>query len=300
MQTEKISLQNALGSMLIAAFCFALTGALARILEKYPSVELVFFRNVIGIGFVLYTLRKWPIQKGGKTSLLIFRGLIGTIALYFFFYGVTTIGLAEAITYQQSYPIFLAVITSIFLKEKISNIAWMAILLGFIGLCMVFVPKMSGSLNEVKSHVIGLCNLIFTGMAYLSIRGLAEYYHRNVIVLSFMVCGIVLPIISMILGHYYSNTPFDYLVAPYIPLTLSDLPYFIVFGLAAVVGQIFLTKAMSHPSSGVVGAMGYSNIVFSIIFGVLLGDKMPSFLTFIGIGAIIVSGVLVSLYREQL
>jgi drug/metabolite transporter (DMT)-like permease len=103
-------LRKSLAFMILASFCFAVTGAIARLLkDDYASVQLVLFRNVIGIPFLIYFITKTPIvQKGGRPFLLFFRGFIGTMALYFFFYGVTTIGLPESITYQQSYPIFLA------------------------------------------------------------------------------------------------------------------------------------------------------------------------------------------------
>lgn len=83
-----------------------------------PSVELVFFRNVIGVVFVLLSVSRKPLsQKGGKLTLLIFRGIIGTLALYLFFFAITKIGLAEAITYQQSYPV-LALIGVVVFKEN--------------------------------------------------------------------------------------------------------------------------------------------------------------------------------------
>ena len=160
--------------MLIASFCFALTGACARYLRNdINPIELVLFRNIIGVVFILYSIRKTPVvQKGGKLYLLIFRGVIGTLALYTFFYGISKIGLAIAITYQQSYPVFLAVMAMWFFGERLRNIEWMAVLIGFAGICMIFLPSIDASLLSAKHHFIGISNAIMTGMAYLSIRGL--------------------------------------------------------------------------------------------------------------------------------
>lgn len=96
--------------MLIASFCFALTGACAKVLSDDVSpIQLVFFRNVIGIAYIIWVLsQRKEAYEGGKFGLLVFRGVIGTIALYAFFYGIKHIGLAVAITYQQAYPIFIA------------------------------------------------------------------------------------------------------------------------------------------------------------------------------------------------
>ena len=119
--------------MLGAAFCFSVSGACTKVLGKrISSVELVFFRNIIGVLFVLFTIYKRPlVQVGGKLSLLIFRGVIGTLALYTFFFSITKIGLAEAITYQQSYPIILALLGGYFLKEKLDLKNWLAVFVAY-------------------------------------------------------------------------------------------------------------------------------------------------------------------------
>jgi drug/metabolite transporter (DMT)-like permease len=301
--TNEINKESTLGKhlmyMVIASFAFASSGAIARLLkEDYPSVQLVLFRNIIGITFILYSLNKTkPNQVGGRLWLLIFRGIIGTFALYFFFYGVIKIGLPEAITYQQSYPIFLAAFTAIILGDKLKKLSWLAIFIGFIGLCLIFVPKMNNTSLEIKSHIIGLSNLVMTGLAYLSIRGLSKYYDNRIIVLSFMSCGIILPLISMLIARYYSNPELDFILAEFSPLKNNHILYILALGILSLFGQIYLTKAFSHKETGIIGAMGYSNVVFSIILGVLIGDAMPDFSALVGIILIIISGIIVSVLK---
>jgi drug/metabolite transporter (DMT)-like permease len=292
-------LKKSLLFMILASFCFAITGALARLLkDDYSSVQLVLFRNIIGLPFLLYFIKSTPIiQVGGKPFLLFFRGFIGTIALCFFFYGVTTIGLPESITYQQSYPIFLALVSVLFLGQKINRNGWIAIFMGFIGVCLIFVPKMMSTFMEAKSHIIGMSNLILTGIAYLSIRGLSAYYENKIIVLSFMLCGILFPLLFLGIGEVYQNQNLDFLLGKFMLPKIQHLYLILPLGLVALTGQVFLTKAFSHKNTGLIGAMGYSNVVFSIFFGVLIGDPLPDFLSMIGIFVIIVSGVILSLSK---
>jgi drug/metabolite transporter (DMT)-like permease len=47
--------------------------------------------------------------------------------------------------------------------------------------------------------------------------------------------------------------------------------------------------------AGVVSAISYSNVVFSILIGILIGDKLPDALTFLGMAMIISSGLIISL-----
>ena len=59
--------------MIIACMLFATTGALAKVISAdMPSIEVVFFRNLIGLALIVYSLYKKPAhQKGGHPYLLI-------------------------------------------------------------------------------------------------------------------------------------------------------------------------------------------------------------------------------------
>jgi drug/metabolite transporter (DMT)-like permease len=289
-------LKRGIWYMLMASFSFALTGACARYLRNdINPIELVLFRNIIGVCFILLSIIKVPvIQVGGKSSLLIFRGVIGTLALYTFFYGVSKIGLAISITYQQSYPVFLSVLAAWFFKERLRMAEWLAIILGLIGLCLIFLPSAELSTIHSRNHVIGLTNALMTGLAYLSIRGLSAIYDHRVIILSFMLSGIVLPLISLSLGTFISAPYLDFLMDDFDMPKFSNLPAIMLLGVAALVGQIYLTKAFSYQKTGVIAAVGYSNIVFSILFGVILGDGIPDLMSFLGIILIILCGIIVS------
>ncbi|MFN4084332.1 MAG: DMT family transporter [Spirosomataceae bacterium] len=287
------SLQKGVLFMVIASFCFALTGAAARKLGDHLSaVELVLFRNLIGVVFVLVTLTRRPlVQVGGKMGLLIFRGIIGTLALFLFFFAITRIGLAEAITYQQSYPIFLALFSFYWLGERLLPRQWWAIVIGFAGICCIFIPQMSLDWKSGQQHLLGLMNAWMTALAYMSIRQLSGYYDNRAIILSFMLSGIVLPAFSLGLGPI----PGWEAVFPSFTLPLfQDLPWILLLGGAALVGQVYLTKAFAHGKAGLISVAGYSNILFSVLFGWLLGDSIPGAMTWLGITLIVWSGVSVA------
>ena len=68
--------------MLISAFSFALMGAFTKILvdDGIPSIEIVFFRNLMGFTILMFVMHKYiPQIIGKKFGLLVFRGLIGFI-----------------------------------------------------------------------------------------------------------------------------------------------------------------------------------------------------------------------------
>lgn len=282
--------------MLISAVSLALMSSFAKVLTSHlPTIEIVFFRNCIGIAILLVSFYKLPLnQKGGRPFLLFFRAAIGLLAMLSFFYNIANITLADAVTYSRMSPIFTAIFAMWFLKEHIGIKGWFAIALGFTG--MLFVMQPDGFVFET-SHIFGILNAVCAALAFTSIRELKKYYDTRVIVLSFMGIGTIVPIISMYLSQYYTSDIFFFMMGEFVMPNPSDWLYILGIGLSALLGQIYMTKAYGVTRAGIVGAAGYSVILFSLVIGVILGDSLPNMLGFIGIFAIITGGILIA--REK-
>ena len=279
--------------MLLASLLFAFMGVAAKELtDSMSSVEVVFFRNVFGVFFILISIYKSPLkQLGGKFWLLIFRGVAGFVALLFFFYNISQISLGEAMTFSKTSTIFTAVLAYIFLKEKLGIKGWLGVFIGFIGI--IFITEFDGSSLE-KSDYLGILSGVGAALAYTSIRELRKFYDTRAIVLSFMAIGTIGPIILMIIGSFYSNPNLDFMLGTFIIPKLDDWIYIILLGIFSTYAQIYMTKAYSFTKAGIIGTISYSNIVFSIILGLLWGDAFPSMLIILGIILIVISGILVS------
>lgn len=279
--------------MLISSICLALMSAMAKILASHlPTIEIVFFRNFIGILLILLTFFNTPLkQTGGKPLLLFFRAFIGLIAMLSFFYNIANITLADAVTYSRMSPIFTALFALWFLKEKIGLKGWTAIFLGFCGMLLVMQPN--GIILE-KAHIFGLLNAVCAALAFTSIRELRKYYDTRVIVLSFMGIGTIVPIFSMILSSYYQSDFFDFMMGEFIMPNPTDWIFILGIGITASLGQVYMTKAYGVTRAGIVGATGYSVIIFSLIIGLILGDDLPSMIGFLGISFIVFGGILIA------
>ena len=282
--------------MFISAIFVALMGAFTKVLAvEMPTIEIVFFRNLLGIILVSFTFFKTPVkQTGGKPFLLFFRALIGLISMLSFFYNIANIPLADAVTYSRMSPIFTAIFALIFLKEKIGIKGWVAIGLGFIGMLFVMQPIGIG-FNE--NHLFGLMNAVCAALAFTSIRELQKYYDTRSIVLSFMGIGLFVPIISMLVSQYYTIELFSFMMGKFIMPQGIQWVYLLGIGIAGSLGQIYMTKAYGMARAGIIGAVGYAVILFSIIIGLILGDDLPNLIAIIGILAIISGGILIA--REK-
>ncbi|AXX95936.1 MULTISPECIES: DMT family transporter [Arcobacter] len=283
--------------MLFASFLFALMGAVAKELsDSMSSVEVVFFRNVFGVFFILISIYNSPLKQiGGKFWLLVFRGVAGFVALLFFFYNISEISLGEAMTFSKTSTIFTAIFAYIFLKEKLGFKGWLGVFVGFIGI--VFITEFDGS-NLEKTDYLGILSGVGAALAYTSVRELRTYYDSRAIVLSFMTIGTIGPMILLIIGSFYSNPHLDFMLGTFTMPKNEDWIFIILLGIFATLAQIYMTKAYSFAKAGIIGTISYSNIVFSIILGLILGDSFPSFLIVLGILLIIFSGFLVSGKKE--
>jgi drug/metabolite transporter (DMT)-like permease len=281
--------------MLLSALISALNGAITKILsDDISALEIVFFRNMIGVILILWTLRiKPPTLEGGKIHLLFLRGFLGFSAMILFFYTIATIPLGEAITLNKTSPLFVSILAYYLLHEHLSKQAILALLIGFLGIIFITKPF---NMSISYEHLLGVLGGFFAAAAYATIKKIKDIYDSRVIVLSFVIIGTIMPAFLFLISPYIDSPQslaflFPEFVMPY------DLSIWLLIGFMAFIStlsQWLLTKAYSSSSASIIGVISYTNIPFAIGFGYMLGDAFPDFLTFCGIGLIVLGGILVS------
>jgi len=279
--------------MLIASFTFAIMGAFAKLAsESMSSLEVVFFRNIAGVLIVGAAILKRPMQHvGGKPLLLFFRGFMGFVALLAFFYNIAHISLGDAMTYSKTSPIFTAIFAWLFLKEKLSIKAWAAVFVGFVGI--VFITQPSG-FGFSKYDWLGIFSGVGAALAYTSVRELKQFYDTRAIVLSFMGVGTIGPVLLFLISPYVHAPELDFMLGKFVMPHGIVWFYVIAMGLFATLSQVLMTKAYGETKAGIVGAVSYTNILFSILVGLMLGDTLPSLMTSLGIILIVFAGIMVA------
>jgi len=261
-------------------------------------VEVTFFRNIFGVVIVGFSIYKIPLkQRGGKPLLLLFRGSMGFAALLAYFYIMAHIPLGEAVTYNKTSPLFVAIFAYVFLNEKLHKSALWAIMIGFVGIVLVAQPQ-GGSFD--KYDLLGLFSGVGAALAYTSIRELRRYYDTRAIVLSFMGVGTVAPLFLMLITPFVTvSEEFDWMFAVFVMPEGVAWLYVSAVGIFATISQLLMTKAYELTKAGIVGTISYSNIVFALFIGVMLGDPIPDFWTVLGIILVILSGLLVALPKGK-
>ena len=281
--------------MLLSAFISAFNGAIAKILsDDMSALEIVFFRNLIGVALILYALKiKPPSLRGGKIHLLFMRGFFGFSAMILFFYTITVIPLGEAITLNKTSPLFVSILAFYLLGEHLNKNAIIALLIGLIGIILITKPF---NMSISYAHLLGVLGGLFAALAYATIKKIKNIYDSRIIVLSFVVIGSLLPALFFIVAPYIDAPNAIIFLFPKF-IFPNSLKLWLLISFMAVIStlsQWLLTKAYSATKASIIGVISYTNIPFAIGFGFLLGDKFPDFWTFCGIGLIVLGGVLVS------
>jgi drug/metabolite transporter (DMT)-like permease len=272
--------------MLLSALCFALMSAIAKSMStRFGSVELVFFRSAVGLPFLLTSLYLKPaVQAGGKLYFIILRGLLGAFTLYCLFFTLEHLGLSLTNTYGQAFPLFIALFSFfIFPNERLTSKQVLFLLVGFFGILLIFQPDAQG---ELLHHATGIVYAMGTALGYLAIKEAQKYYDSRWVVVSFMAAGFIASSISLALGTW-GDLPNSFFTGQWVMPNGFEWVMALIMGLLALGVQYFTTQALSNEKTSIVGAVGNSAVLFSILIEIFLGHGFPSAIVCVGMGLVI-------------
>ncbi len=270
--------------MLLSALISALNGAVAKMLsETMDPIEVVFYRNLLGVIIILYSFKKIPVSLNvSKLHLLFLRGVFGACAMLLFFYTIATIPLGEAVILNKTSPFFVTILAYYLMKESITTQTFFALIIGFMGIILIMKPF---GIELSFEHILGVLGGFFAAAAYATIKKIKDIYDARIIMLSFMGVGMLIPL-------------FLFLFTPYVHFQIhTELFVWTLIAFMAIIStasQWFLTRAYSLSNASIIGVVSYTNIPFAIGFGIMLGDSLPDIYTFLGIILIIIGGIIVS------
>lgn len=284
--------------MLLAALGFSVMGGAAKMLKgSFNAGQLVFWRNIVGLLVVIISLlKRAPVHTGGKLRRLIFRGLMGTSAVYMLLYCILHLPLGTAMSYNLTSALFIAIFSFLLFKEYEGRWVLLAVLLGFVGMLLIYKPNIH---FPWYYHLAGLLSGILSAIAYLTVGRLTKYYDTRVIVLSFVLTGVLVPLLFTFIRYILQLPADEILFINWRWPHQSEWFPVLLMGLSALFGQYFVTKAYGADKAGIVSAISYAGIIFSIFIGMMLGDAFPDMISSLGIVCIIISGLIISFIKKQ-
>tara|TARA_Y100001936_G_C16080015_1_gene677020 strand:- start:1685 stop:2524 length:840 start_codon:yes stop_codon:yes gene_type:complete len=266
--------------MLVAGLFFSFMGVFVKLGSVYfSSTELVFYRSIIGffIICIIVGIKRYSILTANWRNHF-WRGISGVLSLLMFFYCITKLPLATAVTLSYTSPLFLTLFTTIILKEHFNWQLAAAVAVGFFGVILLLDPSIQ------KGHwaggLIGLASGFLAAVAYLNIKFLGDLGEPDWrIVFYFTLISTIVTGIYMAFDTFHAITPFNFILL-------------LGIGITSTLAQLALTRAYRTGKLLIVSALAYCTVLFACIWGILIWGEVLSFLSLIGTGLIIVGGVL--------
>ena len=257
-------------------------------IAKYLSSDLSFFQITwaryfftvfFTLPFMFFFFRKnltWTTQP----KLQIFRGLTLFFANVLFFYSISIISMAKALTLAFVAPLITTALSPFILGEKVGFRRWSAVIVGFIGSLIVIRP---GFIDFNLASIAALGTGCFYGIYLIITRKL---HSSDSPLLTLLLTGVV----GLVFGSFL-------VPVVWINPTFNQWSLLALMGLFACLGHLFLILSLKYADASKLAPLGYFEIVTNIILGYYFFMDLPDKWTFLGLFIIISSGLYIT-FRE--
>tara|TARA_B100001250_G_C19625610_1_gene711381 strand:+ start:71 stop:922 length:852 start_codon:yes stop_codon:yes gene_type:complete len=258
-------------------------------IAKYLSSDLSFFQITwaryfftvfFTLPFMFFFFRrnlKWTSQP----KLQFFRGLTLFFANILFFYSISIISMAKALTLAFVAPLITTALSPVFLGEKVGLRRWSAVIIGFVGSLIVIRP---GFIEFNLATVAALGTGFFYGIYLIITRKL---HTSDSPLLTLLLTGVVGAVIGTFLVPIVWVNP-----------TFNQWSLLALMGIFACLGHFFLILSLKYADASKLAPLGYFEIVTNVLLGYYYFDDFPHYWTWVGLAIIICSGIYISI-REK-
>ena len=258
-------------------------------IAKYLSAELSFFQITwaryfftvfFTLPFMFFFVRK-NLKWSENPKLQILRGLTLFFANICFFYSISVISMAKALTLAFVAPLVTTAFSTILLGEKVGYRRWIAVLIGFLGSLIVIRP---GFIDFNLATLAALGTGCFYGIYLIITRKL---HSTDSPLLTLLFTGAVGALIASL-----------FVPTVWINPSLQQWSLLSLIGIIACLGHILLIYSLKYADASKLASFGYFEIFTNIILGYYIFKDFPDLWTFIGLFIIVSSGIYI-LKRED-
>jgi drug/metabolite transporter (DMT)-like permease len=283
--------------MLFASFAFAAMGAAVKLASSYYSTsEIVMYRGMVGTVMLLLLVR----HQGGtfRTAFPkehLWRGFVGVISLWLWFYAIGKLPLATAVTLNYLAPIWIALYLAVmgWWRGK-HHVEWpmlLAVGASFVGVVLALQPAVES--NQWLGGAMGIASSVLSAMAYMQVRRLGqmgEPEYRVVFYFSLM---------TVVFGLVGTLAPGEAGQPSLHPHSWYSGALLLAVGVSATMAQMAMTRAYRVGKVLVVANLQYTGIIFSSLWGMVLWGDVFGWHVWLGMGVILVSGVAATFYNTR-
>ena len=266
----------------LGAFFLSFGGLIVKSFEGATLWQILFWRQLFFVVlvsiFLLLTYKKKVFIALYESGLPGFFGgiILGCgFSAYVFAMYKTTVANTNFIIQTQA--IFLAIFGYLFLKEKISKLTLLSIILAIIGIILMVGNSLSP--GQLSGNLVAFIMPISFAVLIIIVR---KYPNVDMVPLQ-LFAGVV----AMLIG---------YLVSTKINISTNDILLAFIAGFFQVgLGFIFITIGAKKTLSSMVGILMMTEAVFGPLWAWMFLEETPQFIALIG-GSIIIIAVLIQFF----
>lgn len=271
---------SALGFALMS-FCVQFAG------PDIPTVQKSFFRNLIAFFVAFFVLKKsgepFKVQKKNM-GIMLLRATMGTLGILFNFYAISKMSLADSNILNKLSPFFVIIFSYFFLKEKVSWVQILAIIIAFIGTIFVIRPDFQTLVS--LAAIFSLLGAITAGAAYTCVRYLGNHGEKG-------------PVIVAFFSLFSSLVTLPFLIFRYHPMTFYQTVILLMAGVFASVGQFGITAAYTHAPAKEISIYDYSIVLYAALLDFVVFGVVPGLSNLVGYLIIIGAALLLFQYNRR-
>jgi drug/metabolite transporter (DMT)-like permease len=245
-----------------------------------PVLQITWARYFFTVAFtfpIMFFFYRNQLKWSDKPKLQFIRGLILLIANICFFYSISVISLAKALTLAFVAPLIVTAFSPMFLGEKVGLRRWSAVVIGFIGSLVVIRP---GFVEINLASLAALGTGIMYGFYLIITRKLSTSDNP---LLTLLLTGVVGAVIVTCVMPFVWVKP-----------TLNQWSMMAAIGVFACIGHLFLILSLKYADASKLAPFSYFEIITNIIIGYYFFSDFPDNWTFLGLLIIVLSGIYIS------
>lgn len=284
--------------MLLASFAFSAMGAAVKLASSYYSTsEIVMYRGLVGTLMLIALVR----HQGGtfKTQFPrahLWRCFVGVTSLWLWFYAISKLPLATAVTLNYMAPIWMAVFLFVLgVMQRKNHVGWpmiAALTVSFIGVVLVLQPAFAA--DQWLGGAAGLLSGVISAFAYMQVRQLGKLGEPEYrVVFYFSLVTAIAGLGAAAFASAGSGTPILH------GHDWHSGALLVVLGVSATIAQMAMTRSYRYGKVLVVANLQYVGIVFSSGWGMLLWGDRFDWHVWLGIAMILISGIAATFYNNR-
>lgn len=258
-------------------------GACVRQLAgEIPTMELVFFRNVVGLAILVPWIMKQGFGALRTTRLPLYclRVFFAYSAMVMLFFALSEMPIADVYALQYTIPLFTILLAVLILKQKADAYSWVATIIGFAGVLIVMRP---GVIALTLAAVCALASACMSAGSNTTLKLLSRTEGAGIITVYSNLLMLPCAAIPMI---FVWVTP-----------TAAQWPWIFGVALFSAVGGYCFTRAVGAADARVVQPFQFTRMIFATAIGYALFVELPDLWTWVG-AAVIFGSTYAIAYRE--